>query len=88
MSYGSVVYSNGSLQDTDGEISFSHHTYCLYIANVDTNHWIEVKLNGGPWSVWVPEGNNHQHGYIKIPGDYTKIQVMTASSTVSVYAIG
>ena len=83
-----IVYSNGSLQDTDGAIQFSGHTTDLYIANVDTNHWIEVKLNGGPHSIWIPDGNSHQHGYVHIPGDYTKIQVMTASSTVAVYAVG
>lgn len=88
MNYGSIVYSNGSLQDTDGEVSINHHTYCLYIANVDTNHWIEVLLNGGPHSVWIPDAQNHTHNYVKIPGDYTKIQVITASSTVAVYAIG
>lgn len=86
MSMG-VVYSNGSLQDTDGEVEFNAHTNGLYVANVDTNHWIEVKLNGGPHSVWIPDGNNHQHCYVHIPGDYTRIQVMTASSTVAVYAV-
>jgi hypothetical protein len=83
-----IVYSNGSLSDSDGEIQFAGHTTDLYIANVDTNHWVEVKLNGGPWAVWIPDANNHNHQYVHIPGDYTKIQVMTASSNVSVYAVG
>lgn len=83
-----IVYSNGSVSDSDGEIQFSGHTTDLYIANVDTAHWIEVKLNGGPWSVWIPDVQSHEHQYVHIPGDYTKIQVVTSSSTVSVYAVG
>lgn len=83
-----IIYSNGSLQDTDGVVTFIGHTTDLYIANVDTNHWIEVRLNGGPHSVWIPDTNSHQHGYVHIPGDYTKVQVITASSTVAIYAIG
>jgi hypothetical protein len=86
MSMG-VVYSNGSLQDTDGEVEFNAHTTDLYIANVDSNHWVEVKLNGGPHSVWIPDADSHQHAYVHIPGDYTRIEVVTPSSTVAVYAV-
>lgn len=86
MSMG-VIYSNGALTDSAGEVEFNGHTTELYIANKDTNAWVEVKLNGGPHSVWIPDGNGHQHGYTRIPGDYTRIQVMTAGATVAVYAI-
>lgn len=86
MSMG-VIYSNGALTDATGEVEFNGHTTGLYIISKDTNHWVEVKLNGGPHSVWIPDANGHQHGYVHIPGDYTRIQVMTASSTVAVYAV-
>lgn len=86
MSMG-IIYSNGSLQDSDGEVQLPGHTSAVYISNVDTNHWVEVRLNGGPHSVWIPDANNHNHNYVCVPGDYTKIEVVTASSTVAVYAV-
>ena len=86
MSMG-IVYSNGALADTDGEVTLPSHTSAIYIANKDTSNWIEVKLNGGPHSVWIPDSNGHEHGYVVVPGDYTKIEVVTASSTVAVYAV-
>lgn len=87
MSEGHIVYSNTSLSDTDGVQTIDHHTMELYIANVDTNHWIEVKLNG-KHSVMIPDAQNHHHNYVEIPGDYNSIEVVTASSTVAVFAVG
>ena len=83
-----IVYSNGALTDADGEVSWNHHTYEVNIAAKDTNHWIEVRLNGGPWSIWIPPEDNQSHAYVTIRGDYTKMQIITAASTVSVFAIG
>lgn len=87
MSEGHIVYSNTSLTAADGEQTISHHTRALYIANVDTNNWIEVKLNG-KHSVMIPDANGHVHNYVEIPGDYNTIEVITAASTVAVFAVG
>lgn len=87
MSEGHIVYSNTSLTDADGVQTINHHTRELYIANVDTNNWIEVKLNG-KHSVMIPDANGHVHNYVEIPGDYNTIEVITASSTVAVFAVG
>lgn len=84
---GHIVYSNVNLADSDGEQVIAHHTYAIYIANLDTNHWIEVKLNG-KHSVMIPDANGHIHNYVQIPGDYRTIEVVTASSNIVVYAIG
>lgn len=84
---GHLVYSNTSLSDSDGEVTISHHTRAIYIVNIDTNNWIEVKLNG-KHSVMIPDANGHIHNYIEVPGDYNTIEVITASSTVAVYAVG
>ena len=55
----------------------------------DTNAvWVEVKMNGGPHSVLLADANGHAHAYTEVPGDYTKIQVMTAGASIAVYAIG
>ena len=85
MSMG-IVYSNGALTTADGEVNFGHHTYEVNIISKNTNHWIEVKLNGGPRSVWIPPKDTHN--YTTIRGDYTKVQVMTAASTVAIFALG
>lgn len=84
---GHIVYSNTALSDSDGVQSITHHTYGIYIVNIDTNNWVEVKLNG-KHSVMIPDANGHIHNYVHIPGDYNSIEVVTASSTIGVYAIG
>lgn len=83
-----IVFSRETLTDADGQVSVGQHTSAINIINNNTNHWIEVKLNGGPHSVWIPPYNAHSPHYINVPGDYTKIQVMTASSSIRVFAIG
>ena len=87
MSEGHIVYSNTSLSDSDGVVTINHHTRGIYIVNIDTNHWVEVKLNG-KHSVMIPDANGHIHNYVEVPGDYNTIEVVTASSTVAVYAVG
>lgn len=88
MSEGHIVYTNGNLTTGDGEVSVGQHTSEVYIANFDTASWVQVKLNGGPHSVWVPPAPASGHTYMCIPGDYTKLQVVTAASAVRVFAIG
>lgn len=84
---GHIVYSNTALSDSDGVQNITHHTYGIYIVNLDTNNWIEVKLNG-KHSIMIPDANGHIHNYVHVPGDYNSIEVVTASSTIAVYAIG
>jgi hypothetical protein len=83
-----IVFSRATITDTDGEVSVGQHTSAMYVINNSTNHWIEVKLNGGPHAIWIPPYNSHSPHYIHIPGDYTKIQVMTASSSIRAFAVG
>jgi len=82
-----IIYS-GIINSTNGEITFPGHTYAVYLINKDHNDWVQVKMNGGPHSIWLADANGHAHAYTEVPGDYTKIQVMTASANVAVYAIG
>lgn len=82
-----IIYS-GEVSDTDGEVTFPGHTYAVYMINKDYNDWVQVKMNGGPHSVLLADANGHAHAYTEVPGDYTKIQVMTAGATIAVYAIG
>lgn len=87
MGNGQVIFTNSNLTDGDGQVSLTQHTMRLYIANNDGESWVEVKLNGGPHSVFVPPVGTSPH-YIEVPGDYTKIQVMTAGSAIRIYAVG
>lgn len=86
MSDGHIVYSSGQVADTDGEINYDHHTYVIFFAN-KVDNWVEVKLNGGPRSVWIPPSTQYG-GYTEVYGDYTKFEVVTASSSVAVFAVG
>ena len=84
---GHIVYSNTSLTDSDGVVSIDHHTYKICMVTYNTNHWVEVKLNG-KHSVMLTADNDHSHAYVHVEGDYNTIEVVTPSSTVAVYAIG
>jgi hypothetical protein len=81
-----IVYSNVGITSASNTVSFNAHTTCLYLLNLDTNTNAEVRLNGGPHTVLVPHAGQH-HAYVEIPGDYTKIQVLTANVSVAVYAV-
>jgi hypothetical protein len=86
--YGSLVYSNTSINSTHGVVNIGQHTSAVYIVNLDKDTDTTIKLNG-QYNVLlshVPNGAVHQ--YEKIPGDYTTIQVLTANTSVAVYAIG
>lgn len=82
-----IIYS-GEIDDTDGVVTLPGHTYEIYLINKDYNGWVQVKLNGGPHNVFLPDAQGHSHPYVKVPGDYTKVQVMTAGATIAIYAIG
>lgn len=85
---GHVVFTNSDLTTEAGLVSLGQHTYALYIANYDGSDWVEVRLNGGPHSVWVPPAASGTQVYMEVPGDYTQVQVVTAASAVRIYAIG
>jgi hypothetical protein len=83
---GHIVFSNTALTTGDGETTISHHTYAIYML-CGSNNDVEVKLNG-KHSVLLPARNDHGHAYVIVPGDYNTIEVITDSSTISVFAIG
>lgn len=83
---GHIVYSDTALATADGETSITHHTYSIHMLAL-SNHDVEVKLNG-KHSVILPASNDHGHAYVVVPGDYNSIEVVTAASTVAVFAVG
>lgn len=85
---GTILYSNTSITNTSGEISLNHHTNAIYFFNNSDSIDAIVKLNG-MYQVLLPHRPNQSPGlYVCVPGDYTKIEVVTASVTISVFAIG
>ena len=84
-----IVFSNTavtSVSGTAGVVSLNTHTSCIHFYNTHATTAATVKLNGGPHEVVIP-AKDGGGGYVEIEGDYTKFQVMTASVTLSVYAV-
>ena len=85
---GSLVYSATNVASTDGVISIGHHTSALYLWNKSNSTSAIVLLNG-KHQVAVPHTvDQGSHIYHVIPGDYTTIEIITASCPFALYAIG
>jgi hypothetical protein len=83
MSESSLVYSNKNLVTADGVVNIGQHTSELYVYNKGASD-VDIKLNG-QYTILLPAESTE---YIEIDGDYTTIQVVTASSAVAVFALG
>lgn len=81
---GSIVYANTAVDSTANEISVNAHTNAIYFWNKNNSTVATVKLNGKQ-EIVIPTDAGFYH---EIKGDYTKFQIMTASVTLAVYAIG
>ena len=81
---GSLVYSNTSIVTADGIVNIGLHTSEVYIWNKSSSVNAEIKLNNH-YSVLIPGGSQW---YTEIDGDYTTVEVVTANSEISIYAIG
>lgn len=81
---GSIVYSDISVDSTAGLVSINHHTSRIYFWNQSSSTAATIRLND-KHDIAIPTDAGFYH---EIKGDYTKFQVITASVTLSVYAIG
>ena len=87
MSEGTLVFSNTGLTSANGAVSIGNHTDSIRVLNTHATTNAIIKLNGGPLTILAPAINSGG-GYLKIDGDYTKIEVLTANVTVAVMAFG
>lgn len=88
MMHGSLVYSNTGLTPANNTVSISHHTYAIYLLNISSTDDSTVLLND-KYSIFLPHSPNQSSpSYVEVPGDYTTIKVLTANTTVAIYAIG
>jgi len=86
--YGSLVFSDTAIASTDGVISFNHHTSAVHVLNTNTATDATIRLNG-LHQIVIPHTPVQSCGiYVCIPGDYTNIEVLTASVSLSVFAVG
>ena len=85
---GSLVYSNTGITSTDSVVSINHHTDSIHLINLNTTTDAVVKLNG-IHQIVIPHTPTQSSGhYTCIYGDYTKIEVITTSVTIGVFALG
>jgi hypothetical protein len=87
MNEGTLVFSNTGLTSANGAVSIGRHTDSIRVLNTHATTDAIVKLNGGPLTILAPAINSGG-GYLKIDGDYTTIEVLTANVTVAVMAFG
>ena len=87
MSEGTLVFSNTTLTSANGAVSIGRHTDSIRVLNTHANTNAIVKLNGGPLTILAPAINSGG-GYLKLDGDYTTIEVVTANVTIAVMAFG
>lgn len=87
MSDQTLVYANTSVTSADGQVNIGRHTSSIQFYNTHASTDAVVKINGGPHSVLIPSTTGGV-GYVDIDGDYTSFEIMTASVTIAVIALG
>lgn len=85
---GSVVYTNTNFDSTTGALHFNHHTYDVYVCNFSNTTNAIIKLNGIHQILIPHTPNQSPYQYVRISGDYTTLQCMTANVTMAMFAIG
>lgn len=83
MSNGSLIFSNKNIVTADAVVNIGGHTSSVYVHNKGGSD-IDIKLNEF-FTILIPAEST---GYMEIPGDYTTVQVVTASSAISFFAVG
>lgn len=83
MSDSTLIFSNKNIVTADATVNIGGHTTSVFVHNKG-NSDIDIKLNEF-FTVLIPAEAN---GYMEIPGDYTSVEVVTANSAISFYAVG
>lgn len=86
MSEDTLVYSNPNVTSADGVINIGRHTSEVGFMN-QSSDFAEIKLNG-QFTVKIGHGQQEAHFYNVFRGDYVTFEVLTANTTISVYALG
>ena len=86
MSEQTLVFSMPDVTSANGVVSIGQHTSQIAFMNQGTE-FCEVKLNG-KYTIKIGHGQQEAHFYNTIDGDYTTFEVLTANTTLSMYALG
>lgn len=86
MSEQTLVFSMPDVTSANGVVSIGHHTSQIAFMNQDSN-FCEIKLNN-KYTIKIGHGQQEAHFYNTIDGDYTTFEVLTANTTLSMYALG
>ena len=82
----SLVFSMPDVTSADGVINIGHHTSQIAFMNQGAD-FAEVKING-KFIIKIGHGQVEAHFYNIIDGDYTTFEILTADTTISMYALG
>lgn len=81
-----MVFSMTDVTSADGVVNIGRHTSQIGFMNQSLD-FADIKLNGR-YTVKIGHGQQEAHFYNVFDGDYTTFQVLTANTTISVYALG
>lgn len=81
-----MVFSMPNVTSVDGVVNIGRHTSQIAFMNQGSD-FVEIKLNGR-YTIKIGHGQQEAHFYNVIDGDYVNFEVLTANSTLSVYALG
>jgi hypothetical protein len=81
-----MVFSMPDVTSADGRVSIGRHTSQIAFMN-QSSDFVEIKLND-KYTIKIGHGQQEAHFYNTIDGDYVSFQVLTANTTLSMYALG
>ena len=86
MSEQTMVFSMPDVTSANGVVSIGRHTSQIAFMNQGSD-FANIKLNG-QFTIKIGHGQQEAHFYNIIDGDYTTFEILTANTTISVYALG
>lgn len=86
MSDQTMVFAMANVTSTDGVVNIGCHTSQISFMNQSAD-FADIKLNK-KFVIKIGHGQVEAHFYNSIDGDYTTFEVLTANTTVSMYALG
>ena len=81
-----MIFAMPNVTSADGVVHIGRHTSQIGFMN-QSGDFAEVKLND-QFTVKIGHGQVEAHFYNVFDGDYTTFEVLTANTTVSMYALG
>ena len=81
-----MIFAMANVTSANGVVSIGRHTSQISFMNQGAD-FADIKLNG-TFTIKIGHGQVEAHFYNSIDGDYTTFEVLTANTTISMYALG